>query len=171
MAVTSISGHFCLSEFREISPLPVCDILQTVSSGLQASGHDRGWVLGTKGVMESRLFGGITTAEVVAPTQMDLDLVHDAYVTIALAGEPDPASAEVLIEAGRRLVRSEQVDAVLLGGTDLVLVMDGPEVDYPVVDCAGLHVEALAALAGQPAPGRRPAAPTKYAVYPESQKP
>lgn len=100
--------------------------------------------------MESALFGGISTAEVVPPQGADLQAVHDAYITIALAGKSDPASARTLIDAGRRLVQAEGADAVLLGGTDLVLVMDGPDVDYPTVDCAGLHIDALAEMAARP---------------------
>ena len=98
----------------------------------------------------ARFFGGISTAEVIAPQGADLPSVHEAYVKIAQSGKADPESRAVLVDAGRRLVSSDGAEAVLLGGTDLVLVMDGPEVDYPVVDCAGVHIEVLARLAGQP---------------------
>lgn len=148
LAITSISGHFCVDAFVERCPLPVSNILDVVSAGIAAAGYRRVGVLGTRGVMESRLFGGIRTAEVVPPGGAALGAVHDAYVTVATAGASDPASRRTLVEAGRTLIEVDGVDAVLLGGTDLVVVMDGPEVDYPVVDCAGLHIDALAALAG-----------------------
>ncbi len=148
MAITSISGHFCVEEFRRESPLPVCNILETISSALSKAGYSRVGVLGTRGTMTTRLFGGITSAEVVAPSGPALDAVHEAYVSVAMAGAPDPVSRETLVDAGREMVRSQDVEAVLLGGTDLIVVMDGAELDFPVVDCAGLHITELARLAG-----------------------
>ena len=150
MAITSISGHFCFREFVKHSPLPLCDILKTVSDAVETAGYQRVGVLGTRGTMESQVFGGISSAEVVAPGGDALSRVHDAYVTIAQSGEADPESAATLLDAGRRLVMDDGVQAVLLGGTDLVLVMGGPEVDYPVLDCAGVHIDALALLAAEP---------------------
>ena len=146
VAITSISGHFCVEAFKETSPLPVCDILETISAGLVEAGYARVGVLGTRGTMESALFGGVSTAEVVAPRGESIGVVHDAYVKVAASGVADPMSRRTLVNAGRVLVQEEGVDAVLLGGTDLVVVMDGDDVDYPVVDCAGLHIEALAGL-------------------------
>lgn len=146
LAIPSVSGHFCVDEFAARSPLPICSILESVSDAVEAVGLQRVGLLGTRGTMESLFFGGIRSAEVVIPDQ-NLSEVHDAYVTIALSGQVDPASRSVLVEAGRSLVSREGAEAVLLGGTDLVLVMDGPDIDFPVVDCAGVHVEALALLA------------------------
>ena len=98
--------------------------------------------------MQSRFFGGLVDAEVVIPEGNVVD-VHEAYLQIARTGVADAASRDLLISAGRSLVESRGAEAVLLGGTDLVLVM-GAGLDFPVVDCAGVHVDALAELAARP---------------------
>ena len=38
-------------------------------------------------------------------------------------------------------------EALLLGGTDLFLAFDGQECGFPVIDCAALHIAALAQAA------------------------
>ncbi len=152
LGITSISGHFCIDDFEARSPLPICSILRSVSAVVESAGYRRVGLLGTRGTMESAFFGGISSAELIAPSR-ELDRVHDAYVKIALSGEVDPESRSVLVEAGRDLVRHDGAQAVLLGGTDLVLVMDGPDIDFPVVDCAGVHVEALALLGARSSTG------------------
>jgi aspartate racemase len=146
IGVTAISGHFCIDEFTERSPLPVSSILEAVSREVAEGGFARVGLLGTAGTMESRFFGGIRTAEVLVP-EANLAEVHEAYIRIAASGTVDADSRRILVEAGRSLVRDQGAETVLLGGTDLVLVMDGPDIDFPVVDCAGVHVNVLAELA------------------------
>jgi len=95
-------------------------------------------------VMETRFYGAIGSARVVPPGGEDLDRVHDAYVAMAAAGVVTAGQRSVFYEAGRRLIREEGVEAILLGGTDLALAFDGASGEFPVVDCAGIHVDAVA---------------------------
>ena len=86
MAVTSIAGHFCRKEFEALSPLPVVDIIDEVGRAVTARLVRRIGILGTRTVMESRFYGGVTTATVLLPVGTDLEDVHDAYVTMATTG-------------------------------------------------------------------------------------
>jgi aspartate racemase len=62
---------------------------------------------------------------------------------VAIAGVATPAQRERLLTAGERLVRDQGAEVVLLGGTDLNLVYDGVVLDFPVIDSAAVHVEAI----------------------------
>jgi aspartate racemase len=59
VAVTSIAGHFCISEFEVGSPLPVANALEVVRSSLRARGVNEVGLLGTMAAMRSELFGGL----------------------------------------------------------------------------------------------------------------
>ena len=93
--------------------------------------------------METRLYGGISSASVVLPRGEALDRVHTSYIELAVAGRATDAQREVFFSAGRELCRDQGADAVLLGGTDLFLAFDGRDCGFPVVDCAEIHVEML----------------------------
>ena len=67
MAITSIAGHFCRKEFGALSPLPVVDMIDEVGRAVTARGLRRIGILGTRTVMESRFYGGVTTATVLLP--------------------------------------------------------------------------------------------------------
>ena len=43
----------------------------------------------------------------------------------------------------KTLVRRDSVDAILLAGTDLTLLFDESNTDFPHVDCAALHIQAI----------------------------
>ena len=143
VVVTSIAGHFCIDGFKEVSPLPVVDMIAEVGAAVKKRGLERVGILGTRTVMETRFFGGVTSAEIVPPGGRDLDDVHDAYVAMAAAGVVTDAQRAVFATACQRLLKDLGVQAIMLGGTDLALVFDEQTSDFPLVDCAGIHVEAI----------------------------
>jgi len=147
VVVTSIAGHFCVDAFKAVSPLPVVDIISEVRQDIQKRGLKRIGILGTRTVMATRFYGGVTSAEIISPSGNDLDDVHDAYVTMAASGVVTAEQRAVLTAACQRLLKDRGVEAIMLGGTDLALVFNGRTSDFPLVDCAGIHVEAIVRLA------------------------
>jgi aspartate racemase len=147
VVVTSIAGHFCIDAFRAVSPLLVVDMISEVDRAVQERGLKRIGILGTRAAMETRFFGGVTSAEIVPPSGSDLDDVHDAYVAMAASGVATDAQRAVFTAACRRLLKDRGVEAIMLGGTDLALIFNDQTTDFPLVDCAGIHVEAVVRLA------------------------
>ena len=150
VVVTSIAGHFCIGPFKAVSPLPVMDMIAEVSRAIAARGLRRVGIIGTRTAMESRFYGGVTTAEVVPPGGDDLGAVHDAYVAMATSGGVTGAQRAVFNAACERLMAEQRVEAIMLGGTDLALAFDVRDSAFPLVDCAAIHVDAVvrAALGG-----------------------
>lgn len=146
-AVTSLGGHFCIEELDAISPLPVINAIPLLDAYFGVHDHKTVGLLGTRAVMESRLYGGITSAKIVLPQGADLDAAHDHYVEMAMAGRAKPEHHTFFHRIGRMLCDEQGADAIALAGTDLFMVFDGHRTGYPVVDCAKLHIRALAAMA------------------------
>ena len=144
VAVTAISGHFCIDRFRELSPLPVIDLLASVVRHVADAGYETVGILGTKGVMQSKLYGQLAPVNVVAPRGEMLDRVHDNYVAMAGAAAVNAAQRQVFFECGREMCARDGAAAVLLGGTDLFLAFDGQDCGFAVVDCAQLHMADIA---------------------------
>jgi aspartate racemase len=147
VVVTSIAGHFCIDAFKAVSPLPVVDMISEVGRAVEKSGLKRIGILGTRTAMDTRLFGGVSSAEIVPPSGSDLDDVHEAYVTMAVSGVATDAQRAVFTAAVQRLLKDRGVEAIMLGGTDLALIFNDQTTDFPLVDCAGIHVEAIVRLA------------------------
>ncbi|MCP5150632.1 MAG: aspartate/glutamate racemase family protein [Ectothiorhodospiraceae bacterium] len=147
IAVTSMGGHFCARELAAISPLPMIDGPAAVAAGLERQGIRRVGILGTRIVMQTCLYGALADLDPIAPAGDELAQVNDDYVAVAIAGAATADQAARLLRAGERLVRERGAEAVLLGGTDLNVVYDAAAVDFPVVDSAVLHVEAIVAAA------------------------
>lgn len=97
--------------------------------------------------MGSQFYGGLGALEVVVPLADSSELVHHSYVDKAVSGQVTQAQKDIFFRVGRNLCEQQGAETVLLGGTDLFLAFDGQECGFPVIDCAALHIEALAQAA------------------------
>lgn len=142
-AVTSMGGHFCIRELEPLSPLPLLNALPEVDAAIKRRKLKTVGIIGTRMVMETRLYGAISSAAVVVPAGEEFEAVQQNYSDMAIAGRVNDAQRHVFFAAGERLCRDQGADAVLLGGTDLFLVFQGQKCGFPVLDCADVHVEAI----------------------------
>jgi aspartate racemase len=147
VVVTSIAGHFCIKEFKLVSPLPVVDMIPEINRTIQQRGLKRIGIIGTRAAMETRLFGGVSTAEIIPPSGHNIDDVHKAYIEMATTGIVTEAQRMVFYGVCHKLINEDGVEAIMLGGTDLALAFDEKDAAFPLVDCAGIHVDAVARLA------------------------
>jgi len=142
-AVTSMGGHFCIGELLPISPLPMLNGIPAVDAAVKRAKFKTIGIIGTRMVMETQLYGAISSAKVVVPAGAELDEVHANYGAMATAGRVNDAQRRVFFAAGERLCCEQGAEVVLLGGTDLFLAFQGRTVDFPVLDCADVHVDAI----------------------------
>jgi aspartate racemase len=147
VAVTSIAGHFCIDDFKAISQLPVVDLIAEVSRAIETRGLKRIGILGTRTVMETRFYGRIASSEIIPPSGPDLDVVHQAYASMAASGFITEQQRSVFYEASHRLLKDFGAEAIMLGGTDLALAFTEDTTEFPLIDCAGIHADAISQLA------------------------
>jgi len=147
VVVTSIAGHFCIDAFKAVSPLPVVDMISEVGRAIEKRGLKRIGILGTRTVMATGFYGGVASAEIIPPSGQDLDDVHQAYVTMAASGVVTEAQRLVFNTVSQKLLKERGAEAIMLGGTDLALAFNRQNTAFPLVDCAGIHVDAIARLA------------------------
>lgn len=142
-AVTSMGGHFCINELEAVSPLPMINAIPILDVEFGRRKLKRIGLLGNETVMRSRLYGGISSVEIVLPEGDDLSEAGNAYTAMALAGHATDEQRDYFRTMGQRLCDQQGADAIVLGGTDLFLAFDGQDTDYPLIDCAEIHIEAL----------------------------
>jgi aspartate racemase len=142
-AVTSMGGHFCIDELMAMAPLPILNAIPEVDAAIRQSNLKTVGILGTRLVMETRLYGGIRSAKVVLPEGDTLEQVHSNYIEMAISGRVTDAQRRVFFSVGRELCRAQGAEAVVLGGTDLFLAFAGQDCGFPVIDCAEVHIDAL----------------------------
>jgi aspartate racemase len=142
-AVTSMGGHFCIRELEALSRLPILSAIPEVDAEIKRRGLKTIGILGTRKVMETRLYRGLTSVKTVVPQGQAFDDVAKTYTDMASVGRVNDAQRRVFFSAGADLCRLQGAEAVLLGGTDLFLAFQGRDCGFPVLDCAEIHVDAI----------------------------
>jgi len=143
VVVLSIAAHFCIAEFAALSPLPIVSIIPTLNIEFSNRRLKRVGLLGHCILMGSKLFGGISSAEVVLPLGDEFDAVHTTHIKMAAQGRADSTQRELLFSIGKKLCTKQGADAVILAGKDLCLAFDGYEFGFNVIDNALVHINAL----------------------------
>jgi aspartate racemase len=145
-AVTSMGGHFCIAELEAISTLPLIKAVPALDAHLAGLGVARVGVLGTRMVMESKLYG-LSSVEVVAPPPEEIAAVHSSYVSLAAVGFATPEQCAFFHKAATELHRMQGAEVVVLGGTDLSVAFGSADLGFPIVDSALVHADAIAHVA------------------------
>lgn len=147
VAVTSIAGHFCIEAFKVVSALSVVDMIAEVNVAIQHRGLQRVGILSTRTVMETRFYGGVASAMIIPPSGQDIHDVREAYVAMAASGVVTEAQRAVFKTVCQKVLKESGAEAIMLGGTDLALAFNESDAGFSLVDCAGIHADAIVRLA------------------------
>jgi len=155
-AVPAVTPHFCVRELIAASPLPVFNIFEPLIQELAARAVRRAAVFGTRFVMESALFGEVNAVEIIPSQPHEMDYIHNTYVDLARTGVGSDEQRRNLTALAHTLIKRDGVDTVILAGTDLALLFNETNTDFPSIDCAALHLQAiLHGLLGETSPNSR----------------
>ncbi|MGA2100771.1 MAG: aspartate/glutamate racemase family protein [Candidatus Sulfotelmatobacter sp.] len=138
--IPAITPLYCAKELAATSALPIVSLVDPLNRELGARKARRVAVFGTRFVIESDLFGELSGVEVVRPGPEEVEMIHKTYVELAATGEASPEKYEKLTALAYHLVSRHAVDAILLAGTDLTLLFNESNTDFPHIDCAAVHV-------------------------------
>jgi aspartate racemase len=133
-AISAVTPHICICELEKVSALPLVNIIAETAAEVRSRGYRRVALFGTRFVVESRMFGMLEGVEVVVPDQVEA--IHYAYMRTVEGGTEGRAILS-------RIARELPADAILLAGTDLSLIFDESNTDFPHVDCAKIHIQAI----------------------------
>lgn len=141
--IPAITPLYCAKELAATSVLPIVPLLDPLNRELAARKARRVAIFGTRFVIESDLFGMLSGVEIVRPGAEEVDRIHETYVELAATGDASPKKHEKLTALAYHLVSRHAVDVILLAGTDLTLLFNESNTDFPHVDCAALHIREI----------------------------
>jgi aspartate racemase len=136
--------HIVFEELRSRSPIPLISIVEAAANEAGAAGMKRVGLFGTRFTMRGGFYPAVFARfgiQVALPDDADLDLIHDRYVTELIEGVYLPETREALLAVVERMRRDSAIDGVVLGGTELPLLLGGAESAVPLLDTSRIHVE------------------------------
>jgi aspartate racemase len=146
-ALTANTPHIVFDELAAKSPIPLLSIVDVCARAAQQRGLRRLALLGTRFTMEAPFYAtvcGRYDIAVIAPSAEERSWVHERYVGELLQGMFRDETRERFTSLIAGIRRDHNVDGIILGGTELPLLLRATVIaDVPVLDTTALHVAAI----------------------------
>lgn len=145
--LTANTPHIVFDDLAARSPVPLLSIVEVCIEDARRLGLSRLGLLGTRFTMEAPFYPAVCARfgiTVVAPPAADRAWVHERYVGELLRGEFSDDTRRQFQSLVSRLRDDEGIDGVILGGTELPLLLSAPVINgVPALDTTALHVAAI----------------------------
>jgi aspartate racemase len=144
--IASNTPHLVFNDIRARTSVPLISIVEATRDVAIDLGVHRLALLGTRFTMDATFYAdalGSVGIEVIAPPQADRDYVHQKYMTDLFGGDIPQSTREGITAVVARMIAADQVDGVIVGGTELFpLVEDFRRLGTVVLDTADIHAQA-----------------------------
>ena len=137
--------HKVADQITAATRLPFLHLADVTARAVLASGARRPLLLATRFTMEQNFYRGRLQAfgvEALVPQPQERDEVHRIIYEELCRGRIEPASRERYRAVVERAVREEGADGVILGCTEIGLLVSREDFSVPVFDTTALHVAA-----------------------------
>jgi len=142
-AIVAATPHICAPQLSRRSTLPLIDMMTEVDKALRARQLTRVALLGTRFTIETRMFGRLGDIEVVMPKPDEIDRIHTIYLQV-VGGNGTAEHVAELRKLAKTFVTRDGAQAVLVAGTDLSPLLKADDGDVLLIDCADIHIDAIA---------------------------
>ena len=150
-ALAANSPHIVFDQVQRRSLLPLVSIVEATRDEARRLGLKRLGLFGTRFTMQGHFYqdvfdqAGLT---LLVPDETEQACIHDKYMNELVKGILSPETRERLLEIVARMKAHDRVDAVILGGTELPLILRDPAASgIPLLDTTVIHARAIVARA------------------------
>jgi aspartate racemase len=121
--------HLVFDDLQRQSPIPLISIVAVTCDAAKTRGLKRVALFGTRFTMTAPLYPGVFSKEgitVVIPEPADQEYIHDKYMNELVHGVFLEETLAGLLAIVDRMAEQSGIDGVILGGTELPLILREP---------------------------------------------
>jgi len=144
--------HKVADRITGATKLPFLHLADVTAQAIRATPSRRPLLLATRFTMEQSFYRDRLRAfgvEALVPQPQERDEVHRIIYEELCRGRVEPASRERYRAIVERAVREEGADGVILGCTEITLLVSQADFPVPVFDTTALHVAAALDFVGE----------------------
>jgi aspartate racemase len=139
--------HMVFDEVRDQSPIPLVSIVEATYEAAKAMGLQKLGLFGTRMTMQGRFYPDVFSREgitLAVPDEHDQAYIHHMYFNELVKGTVLLETRQRLMKIVDRLKEREDIQGLILGGTELSLIFrDATVCDIPVLDTTKIHAKAI----------------------------
>jgi aspartate racemase len=145
-AIGSNTPHAVFHQVRARSPIPMLSIVEETCRAAHSKKLKKPGLMGTRFTMESDFFQkpfaekGI---EVIVPEEKDQALIHKRLFSEIELGIIKESTRKELLTIVKKMVDRDSIDSLILGCTELPLILNKDEFGIPFLNTTAIHVESI----------------------------
>ncbi len=145
-AIGSNTPHLVFEQVQSRSPLPLVSIVAATRDYCRDRGFKRPGLMGTRLTMQSDFYARSFSPEgmaVFVPCPADQDLIHEKIFTEIELGIVKDDTRQALLAVVQRMIDSHAIDALILGCTELPLILNRDLLGLPFLNTTAIHVDRI----------------------------
>lgn len=149
-ALTANTPHIYLEELRTETLLPLVSIVTATRDAAADRGLENALLLGTRTTLEAEMYPrelGDAGIRIVLPGKQDRDFLEHTIYTDLAVGRVTPELRQRYHGICAKHIEEDGIDSVILGCTELPLVISGGDLPIEVLDTTTIHIGAILAAA------------------------
>ncbi|MCO1603553.1 aspartate/glutamate racemase family protein [Desulfosporosinus nitroreducens] len=144
--ISANTPHIVFDRLRSASPIPLISIVEETSKKAKEMGLKRVGLLGTSFTMQANFFQkefDVNNISIVVPRQEDQDYIQHKLMTEIELGQFLEETRNGLLRIVEQMVNEEKIEGLILGCTELPLILTKDEFNIPFLNTAKIHAESV----------------------------
>jgi aspartate racemase len=146
VAIASNTPHIVFDEIKDKSPIPILSIVEATSNKAQKMGLKNPGLIGTKLTMESDFYKKAFVERgmsIVVPVEPEQNFIQQKLFSEIELGIFKDSTREALLSIVKRMVEEDKIDSLILGCTELPLILTESKYDIPFLNTTAIHCESI----------------------------
>ena len=142
--ISANTPHIVYDRLKSLSPIPLISIVEETSKKAKEIGLQRVGLLGTSFTMRASFFQkvfAINNIDIVVPSEKEQDFIQHKLMTEIELGQFLEETRNGLLTIVKRMVDEDLIEGVILGCTELPLILTKDEYNIPFLNTTKIHVE------------------------------
>ena len=143
--IASNTPHIVFNQLSEISPLPLISIMDVTSQAISRCGYSNVSLTGTAFTMKNRFYKDNLESHGIkctVPNAEDIETIHNIIFPDLENGIVKPEKKREFITLCEKYV-PKGIQAIILGCTELPLLINDGDMQVPIIDTMKLHISAI----------------------------
>jgi aspartate racemase len=143
--IAAVTPHLGFDKLEQRARIPLLSIVEATADTATKAGLRRLALFGTRFTMEAALFPEAFARRgmaIVVPNEKEREFIHEKYMGELFVGAILDETRAALVDIVETMKRRDNVDGLILGGTELSLILREPTAaSVPVLDTTQIHVD------------------------------
>ncbi len=144
--IGSNTPHIVFDKVKSMSPLPMLSIVDETCKRASNMKLKKLGLMGTKFTMESDFFqkafhdAGIS---IIVPMNDEQQFIHNKIISEIALGIIKNSTRQELLSVVKRMIDEDSIDGLILGCTELPLILEKNEYGIPFLKTTAIHIDSI----------------------------